>query len=183
MPLLLVIVGVVIVVGAVALAVVPGNERVPEASESVTVETIVPDNGVVEKTVAQDSDKESLTINSDITMDPVVSSETTNIQAADFDYTDGTYSTDVLYRVPSGDMEPMTVSLTLQGDIVTAAEFDFEGVVGTSRLNQAKFLKAYETEVIGKDIDTLNLSRVGGASLTTNGFNDALEKIKAEAAA
>jgi hypothetical protein len=35
--------------------------------------------------------------------------------------------------------------------------------------------------VVGKNINTLNVSRVAGSSLTSMGFNDALTKIKAAA--
>ncbi|WP_447589312.1 hypothetical protein [Microbacterium lacticum] len=38
-------------------------------------------------------------------------------------------------------------------------------------------------EVVGKDIDDVSVSRVAGSSLTSGGFNDALETIKADARA
>ena len=38
-------------------------------------------------------------------------------------------------------------------------------------------------EVVGKDIDDLSVSRVAGSSLTSGGFNDSLETIKADARA
>jgi len=37
-------------------------------------------------------------------------------------------------------------------------------------------------EVIGKSIDDIRLDKMAGSSLTTKGFNAALEKIKIEAA-
>ncbi len=42
-------------------------------------------------------------------------------------------------------------------------------------------MDAYESQVIGKKLDAIKLSRVGGASLTTGGFNDALAKVKSVA--
>ena len=36
--------------------------------------------------------------------------------------------------------------------------------------------------VVGQDIDEISVSRVAGSSLTSGGFNRAIEEIKAEAA-
>lgn len=46
---------------------------------------------------------------------------------------------------------------------------------------QRRFAEAVPAVVVGRDIDTVNLDRVAGNSHTTAGFNNALEKIKAEA--
>jgi hypothetical protein len=39
----------------------------------------------------------------------------------------------------------------------------------------------YKQYVVGKKIDEVQLTKVSGSSLTPQGFNDALAKIKAEA--
>jgi hypothetical protein len=96
------------------------------------------------------------------------------------DYTDGTYATDVTYFTPKRDEYGVNVSLTLMKDIVTDAKVTYSNG-GEKDPNAARFEAAYKAEVIGKDIDTLNLSRVGGASLTTAAFNNALVNIKADA--
>lgn len=96
------------------------------------------------------------------------------------DYKDGSYTTNVTYQTPKRDEYGVAVSLTLTKDIVTDAKVVYSNGAEKDP-NAAKFEAAYKTEVIGKDIDTLNLSRVGGASLTTAAFNDALVKIKADA--
>ncbi len=76
----------------------------------------------------------------------------------------------------------MTVTLTLKGDVVTASSIVYGGdKVGESTKYQNRFMAAYESQVIGKKLDSIKLSRVGGASLTTNGFNDALAKVKVAA--
>lgn len=96
------------------------------------------------------------------------------------DYTDGTYTTDVTYFTPKRDEYGVNVSLTLTKDIVTDAKVTYSNG-GEKDPNAARFEAAYKKEVIGKDIDTLNLSRVGGASLTTAAFNNALVNIKTDA--
>ncbi len=52
-----------------------------------------------------------------------------------------------------------------------------------SRQYQQAFMGGIAGEVVGKDIDDLSVSRVAGSSLTSGGFNDALETIKADARA
>ena len=101
-------------------------------------------------------------------------------QNADTDYKDGTYDTDVTYFTPKRDEYGVNVSLTLTKDIVTGATVTYSDGAENDP-NAAKFQAAYKAQVIGKDIDTLNLARVGGASLTTAAFNNALVDIKADA--
>jgi hypothetical protein len=100
--------------------------------------------------------------------------------AATADYEDGTYQSQVKYQTPARAEYDMDISLTLVKDIVTDAKVTYSNGAEKDP-NAAKFEAAYKTEVIGKDIDTLNLSRVGGASLTTAAFNNALVNIKTDA--
>jgi len=97
-------------------------------------------------------------------------------------YTDGTYTADGGYTAPSGP-ESITVQITLADDVVTDVVVTPHATEGNQALFQGKFAGAIATEVDGKDIDTLRISRVGGSSLTSGGFNQALEAIKAEALA
>jgi hypothetical protein len=96
------------------------------------------------------------------------------------DYKDGQHKTQVTYQTPKRDVYLMDVSLTVVNDIVTDAEIAYSQGAEKDP-NAQKFDAAYRVEVIGKDIDSINLSRVGGASLTTGAFNNALANIKADA--
>ncbi len=97
-------------------------------------------------------------------------------------YTDGAHTANITYRAPENSNHTMAVTLTLKGDIVTASSITYGGdKVGESSKYQNRFMSAYQSQVIGKKLDAIKLSRVGGASLTTNGFNDAVAKIKASA--
>lgn len=44
-----------------------------------------------------------------------------------------------------------------------------------------KFALAISDEVVGKPVSEVHLDKLAGSSLTTKGFNDALEKIKLKA--
>lgn len=95
-------------------------------------------------------------------------------------YTDGTYTAEGSYVSPAG-TEKVKVELTLAGDIVTAVTVTPEADDPTALGHQQDFASGIAAEVVGKDIDTLNVSRVSGSSLTSGGFNQALATIKADA--
>ena len=48
---------------------------------------------------------------------------------------------------------------------------------------QGRFIGGIADVVVGQDIDDIQVSRVAGSSLTSGGFNEAIEAIKSEAAA
>jgi len=96
-------------------------------------------------------------------------------------YLNGTFTASLKYTVPSNHEEDMSVTFTLEDDVITDSALKFGGEVGTSRLYQAKFEKEYVIEVVGKIIDDVEMVRVGSASLTTAAFNEALVDIKDQA--
>ncbi len=96
------------------------------------------------------------------------------------DYRDGSHTTKVTYLTPMKSESILDVTLMVTNDIVTDAQIVYSQGAENDP-NAQRFETAYRTEVIGKDIDTLNLSRVGGASLTTSAFNEALANIKTDA--
>ncbi len=97
-------------------------------------------------------------------------------------YTDGTHAVVANYQAPNKANHIVSVSLTLENDVVTASTLAFSGdQVDTSKGFQGKFAAAYEAQIIGKKLDDIKLSRVGGASLTTGAFNDAIAQVKATA--
>jgi uncharacterized protein with FMN-binding domain len=105
---------------------------------------------------------------------------TTEVATQTNDYKDGAHTASAKYLTPAKAEYLIEVSLTLANDVVTDAQITYSQGAEKDP-NAAKFEAAYRTEVIGKDIDTLNLSRVGGASLTTGAFNKALASIKTDA--
>ena len=97
-------------------------------------------------------------------------------------YEDGTYTAEGSYSTPET-VETIEVSLTVADEVVTDVE-----VVGSpqrpeSEQYQGQFIGGIAEEVVGVPLDEISVSRVAGSSLTSGGFNDALETIKAEAAA
>ncbi len=96
------------------------------------------------------------------------------------EYKDGTYTAEGKYVSPGGD-ESIDVTLTLKNDIVTESQVESNATRPMSVKYQGFFIEGYKALVIGKNIDEVVLDKVSGSSLTPKGFNDAVEKIKAEA--
>src|SRR3990170_1746096 len=67
--------------------------------------------------------------------------------------------------------------------IVTAVTVTSNATNPNSVRFQGEFVDGIAAEVVGVDIDELSVDKVAGSSLTSDGFNDAIEQIKAEAVA
>lgn len=95
-------------------------------------------------------------------------------------YGDGTYTVRGVY---GGAPSYMTITLALEGGTIT--DVDVEPMPennDTSRGYQERFAAAVPDEVIGESIDDLEIDIIAGASGCADGFNDALAKIREEAA-
>jgi uncharacterized protein with FMN-binding domain len=101
--------------------------------------------------------------------------------AASSTYQDGTYEAKGSYTSPNG-QEEIDVSLTLAGDVITAVTVTPEATNPNSVNYQTQFADGISEVVVGKDIDEIDVSRVAGSSLTSGGFNEAVETIKSDAA-
>lgn len=97
-------------------------------------------------------------------------------------YADGTYTAEGSYATPES-VETITVTVTLADDVVTAVEVTGDPQKSESEQYQGQFIGGIADVVVGQDIDTLSVSRVAGSSLTSGGFNQAIDAIKSEAAA
>lgn len=96
-------------------------------------------------------------------------------------YADGTYEAIGSYTSPGGE-ESIDVSITLADGVVTKAEVVSNATRPVSQQMQNAFIEGFKEQVVGKNIDEINVTKVSGSSLTPKGFMDALQKIKQEAA-
>jgi hypothetical protein len=97
-------------------------------------------------------------------------------------YKDGTYHVVGNYTSPGGP-ETLDVTLILKGGVVTDSTVVADATRPESKEYQGMFVANYKSQVIGKSIDSISLTKVSGSSLAPKGFNDAVSKIKAEAKA
>ena len=89
-----------------------------------------------------------------------------------------TVSAEASYFTPRRTNHDIGVTLTLEGAIITAANVTYDGGAAVTPSHGA-FDATYGAAVIGQNINTVSLSRVGGASLTSDAFNDAVADIRA----
>lgn len=106
-----------------------------------------------------------------------VSSVSNSVAVATSKYKNGTYKADIKYTSPAGG-ESMKMELVITDDQISSINLDAEAENSTSIGHQNRFKSAINSQVVGKKIDELSLSRVAGASLTTRGFNNTLNSIK-----
>ena len=95
-------------------------------------------------------------------------------------YNDGSYNAKGSYESPGG-TEAITISVTLKDGTVTDTSAKSGATDNTAKEYQQEFISAYKKLVVGKSIENISLSRVSGSSLTSQGFNEALDKIKSQA--
>lgn len=99
-------------------------------------------------------------------------------------YKDGTYKADGSYKIPEDNKsEAISISLTIKDGVVTDSTVSQKAADGKSVLYQEVFAAGYKELVVGKKLDTLKLDVVSGSSLTSGGFNEAVEKVKMQAKA
>ena len=110
------------------------------------------------------------------------STESSDSGASTGDYTDGTYTADGSYQTPET-VESISVTLTIADGVVSEVEVTGDPKARETEQYQGQFIDGISDEVVGKSLDELNVTRVAGSSLTSGGFNEAVESIKEQAAA
>jgi hypothetical protein len=95
-------------------------------------------------------------------------------------YKDGEYMATGSYDSPGG-TESITVDVTLKNGVVTATSATSGATDNDAEEYQSQFISGYKSLIVGRDVNSVGLSRVSGSSLTSQGFNSALEQIKQQA--
>jgi uncharacterized protein with FMN-binding domain len=102
--------------------------------------------------------------------------------ASSGEYADGTYTAEGSYQTPET-VETISVTLTLADGAVTEVEVTGDPQAPESEQYQGEFIGGIADIVVGQSLDEIQVDRVAGSSLTSGGFNQALEEIRADAAA
>ncbi|WP_427006886.1 FMN-binding protein [Pseudarthrobacter sp. H2] len=95
-------------------------------------------------------------------------------------YKDGTYSADGNYVSPNG-TETVGVELTVAGGAVSDVKITAHPSNPNTKKFQGEFAGGIKSQIVGKKLDEINVSKVAGSSLTSGGFNAAVTKIKSQA--
>lgn len=112
---------------------------------------------------------------------PVDQNTPSSSTATDTQLKDGIYTSNGTYSTPGG-VESIGLTVTLNNGIIGDVTLEQQATGGDAAVYQEKFASSYKQLVKGKKIDEVNLTRVAGSSLTSNGFNDALANIRHDAA-
>ncbi|HEY4160688.1 MAG TPA: hypothetical protein VGM08_01370 [Candidatus Saccharimonadales bacterium] len=102
--------------------------------------------------------------------------------ATDASFKDGSYTATGSYESPGGNQR-ITVQVTLKSGVITDTSATSGAQDPESQEYQGMFIGGYKSQVVGKDIADVHLSRVSGSSLTSQGFNDAISQIENQAKA
>ena len=97
-------------------------------------------------------------------------------------FKDGTYTATGSYQTPGGE-ESIGVTVTLSGNTISDASVTQNAHDGEAEEFQNSFASGFKSQVVGKKITDVSLTRVAGSSLTSIGFNSALEDIENQAKA
>ena len=95
-------------------------------------------------------------------------------------YKDGTYNANANFQTPDG-IDGITVKLTISNNVITNVSADTSATSRESQQYDDAFLSSYKNEVVGKNVNDVQLDRTAGASLTSDGFNKALDEIRQNA--
>lgn len=122
-----------------------------------------------QSTTTNTATKKVTTTQTQTTQTPVVSKPVS---------TSKTVATTVKFNVPKGHMDSMTVTATVKDGVITALNYS----QNSSNRDSEEYYQSFEnsfsnSSVVGKKIGSVQLSRVGGASLTTEAFNQALSNL------
>ncbi len=159
--------GIAIIVGIVtAFSIFQTNNPVNDSSSSETSNSI---------------------ISSAASETPVSSDELTDNQPNPDDfqtlknqYKDGTFTASGDYNSPGG-QESVNVTVGLIGGIIESINIEGVNNNQTSDRYQQLFIEGVSGEVVGQDINEVEIGIINGSSLTGAGFNKAIEAIRTEA--
>lgn len=109
-------------------------------------------------------------------------SATDSSSSSNATYADGTYSATVSYQVPRGN-NSLTATVTISGGEIASVDTANSYNDRESEWYINDFESSLSSDATGESLASYSPSRIGGASLTTWAFNDALDQIRSDAAA
>jgi len=94
-------------------------------------------------------------------------------------YKDGTYTADGLY---GGLPSRLTVTLKISKDIIEGVSVQTHATDPISLDLQRRFAEAVPSAVLGKPLREVRVGKLAGSSVTPDGFNAAVQRIRSQAA-
>ena len=121
--------------------------------------------------------------NNTSTQNSSASNSASGATTASSQYKDGTYTATSSYSVPHGARNGITSTIVVSGGKITSVTTSNDYSDRESGNYIDWFNQEISSTVTGQSLGDVSPSRVGGASLTTNAFNDTLDTIRSQATA
>jgi hypothetical protein len=106
--------------------------------------------------------------------------EPTPIPTPSTKYRNGNYNSTKKYTVPGHDND-INITLNIAGDTVTGYTVSHVWTGPVSKTYLDNFDAAIGAQVTGKPLDNINIGNIGGASLTSVAFGQAVSQIRSQA--
>lgn len=172
MPVFIIIIA-VIAVAALGFVYMSSSSGMPDSQLTATDETAV---APTTETSFNQTETE-FEVTNDSGLEAPVESETLETHSASA-FRDGTFTAAATYLTPRRIPHEITVEMTVTAGVVASLEVLYDGdKTFANRQHQDFEADIYET-VVGQELENLPVSRVGGASLTTRAFNEAMAEIQ-----
>lgn len=98
-------------------------------------------------------------------------------------YKDGSYTATVSYMVPHGNQNTLKATVVVSGGKITSVSTTDDYSDRESSMYVNSFENGVSSDATGQSLGSYNPSQIGGASLTTAAFNDAISQIRTQAQA
>jgi uncharacterized protein with FMN-binding domain len=156
------------IIGTGVYVFTTGQQKIPDT-------TSAPVSSVTKNT----SDTLTSKTNADSTLS--ITTKTTDTTPVSTAVKDGTYSATANYSVPHGWQNNIKVTVTISGGAISTVSADHDYSDQESGYYIDSFDADISATVSGDTLSDAYAGRVGGASLTSSAFNDALQTILSEA--
>ena len=96
-------------------------------------------------------------------------------------YKDGTYSSTISYNVPHGGQNSVKATVVISSGKISSVTTNDNYTDGQSSYYVSSFDSSVSSDAVGQPIGSYSPSQIGGASLTTYAFDQAISDIAAQA--
>lgn len=134
-------------------------------------------------TVSQTTTPSTVSATTSVASTSGTSSSSSTSTATSSGYKDGTYTASTSYYVPHGGTNSLSATVTITGGTITAVSTNNNYSDGESGMYIDSFKSSVSSAAVGTSLASANFSRIGGASLTTQAFDSALDQIRSQATA
>lgn len=166
------IVGGVVISAFVAIAVYTFIIQKPETDTAINTSSISKNSNV---STASETQRQS-----DTTSSSNSTNQSTGGTSTSTSYKDGTYTASADYRVPHG-TNSIKATLTIKNGTVQSLEVADDFTDRESSVYVSSFESRVKSVVEGKALGSISVGRIGGASLTSQAFENVLSDIIVDA--